>query len=325
MRLIGKALTLTRVQQFAHKLNQLNIEHSIEPHSQKDGRWQVWIVDEEALSRAQREWVQFERDSGHVDFSVSPSAGLLPELAQDGDIGSPLHFEKTWIAGPRARRKSPLTCLIALVSCLVWLASCMEINSDFQRLLHRFASKSALIATAEIEPLSRISFAHPILAQLIDKKSFWSFFWGNFTHKNAAELVFQLFWFVFFSAQIEQKVGTARAFILILVSAIVCNAVQCIVSGPGAIGLASLNCALVAFSYTRYRRFPWEGYRVPLWGLSYFVLFLAFSIGCSAILWCANAAMQSPLSDMGLKTPLYLGGLLVGRWLARVPFAKIRT
>ena len=326
MRLIGKAQPLARAQQFAHKLNKLNIEHNIEPHSQKDGRWQVWIVDEEFMLRAQQEWTRFERETGHVDLSVGPSAGLLPEFPQNGDLEIPLHFEKTWLAGPRAQKKSPLTYLIALFSCLFWLANSFEMSSDLQHLLNQFSSKLTFVVTGKIEPLSQTIISKaPHIEQLISKTG-WSLLLGSFVHKNAAELAFQLFWFVFFAAQIEQKVGTFPVGVLILFGATAGNGAQILISGPGATGLAGANCALFAFCYTRYKSHPWEGYRLPLWGVSYFALFLFVSISCSIVLWCVNTAIgHAPLASLGLHSTSYLSGLLVGRWLARVPFAQVKT
>lgn len=324
MRLVGKAQTLSRAQQFSKRLQRLDIDHNLEPHSKRDGRWQVWVLSENCLERARDEWCQFERDVGFIDLSASPPSSIL-EISPSALKSAPLSFEKTWLDSSRKRGSAPLTFSIALFGCCVWLLHLTGLEEG--RFLWNQLGPQLTLGYLERARSALTPYLGGIFeAQLLGKVDIWRLLLANFEFRNTAELIFQLTWFALFANQIEKRIGTLRFAGLLLIGLSATSSIENLLSNSALAGLSGLNCLLVAFCYTRYKLSPWEGYHLPSWSLSFIALYLAICLSWQIALGCSRAAVaHAALMDPGLHNISHLSGLVVGRWLARVPFAQIKS
>ena len=129
-------------------------------------------------------------------------------------------------------------------------------------------------------------FIQPI-AQLFSENQWWRLFTPDFIHFSAMHLVFNLMWWLYLGAKIERHMGLSTLLIVFVVSSVVSNSGQLLVSGPNFGGMSGVVYALVGF-------FWWLGWLRPEWKISLPKTLVGFMlvwllIGYADVLWISMA------------------------------------
>jgi len=103
---------------------------------------------------------------------------------------------------------------------------------------------------------------HPTLAQFTDWQA-WRYFTPAFIHFSVLHLVFNLLWWWYLGGQIEQRLGSGKLLILLLVGAALPNLAEFFASGPLFGGLSGVVYALLGYCWLRSKLQPACGLTLP--------------------------------------------------------------
>ncbi|QJR81039.1 rhomboid family intramembrane serine protease GlpG [Alteromonas pelagimontana] len=162
----------------------------------------------------------------------------------------------------------------------------------------------ALSLLGLFEPLARVLMMQP-LPVLMNSHEWWRLLGPAFIHFSALHFIFNMLWWSMLGSQIEQKLGLSMLLLVLLISAIVSNVAQVVVSGPAFGGLSGVVYALLGFIW-------WIGWLKPGWGLALPKSIIGFMlvwlvIGYADLLW---VNMANTAHTVGLISGCALAGIL---------------
>lgn len=207
----------------------------------------VWLADEQRLAQAQLEVKRFLIEPNHPRY--------MEASWQSGRADARIDYSKG-MADPVTdflHHAGPLT-LLVIIACL------------------------AIYALQAIGlPIFDLLAFHPTLAQFSDWQA-WRYLTPAFIHFSILHLVFNLLWWWYLGGQIEQRLGSGKLFILLLVGAALPNIAEFFASGPLFGGLSGVVYALLGYLWLRGRLQPESGLALPpaLMGFMLFWLVLGF-------------------------------------------------
>lgn len=170
-----------------------------------------------------------------------------------------------------------------------------------------------LVICAVIFGLSLLGWFSPIanaiaiqpLGVLMQNHEWWRLIGPAFLHFSVIHIVFNLLWWGILGSQIERVLGMSMLVIVFVVSAVLSNVAQLLVSGPAFGGLSGVVYALLGFVW-------WLGWLKPAWGIQLpraivgFMLFWLV-LGYADVLW-VNVANTA--HTVGLVSGCLLAGVL---------------
>ncbi len=235
----------------------------------------VWLADERRLAQAQQEVKRFLAEPSHPRY--------MEASWQSGRADARIDYSKgmTDPVTDFLHQAGPLT-LVVIIACLAIYA----------------------LDAIGLPIFDELAF-HPTLAQFTDWQA-WRYITPAFIHFSVLHLVFNLLWWWYLGGQIEQRLGSGKLFILLIVGAALPNIAEFFASGPRFGGLSGVVYALLGYSWLRARLQPACGLAMPPALMGFMLVWLV--LGFFDMLGTSTANMA------------HLVGLLVGLaqgWLDR--------
>ena len=235
----------------------------------------VWLADEQRLAQAQLEVKRFLAEPNHPRY--------MEASWQSGRADARIDYSKgmTDPVTDFLHQAGPLT-LVVIIACLAIYA----------------------LDAIGLPIFDELAF-HPTLAQFTDWQA-WRYVTPAFIHFSVLHLVFNLLWWWYLGGQIEQRLGSGKLFILLLVGAALPNIAEFFVSGPRFGGLSGVVYALLGYSWLRTRLQPDCGLAMPPALMGFMLVWLVLGF---------LDMLGTPTANMA-----HLVGLLVGLaqgWLDR--------
>jgi GlpG protein len=235
----------------------------------------VWLADERRLAQAQQEVKRFLSEPNHPRY--------MEASWQSGHADARIDYSKgmTDPVTDFLHQAGPLT-LVVIIACLAIYA----------------------LDAIGLPIFDELAF-HPTLAQFTDWQA-WRYVTPAFIHFSVLHLVFNLLWWWYLGGQIEQRLGSGKLFILLIVGAALPNIAEFFVSGPRFGGLSGVVYALLGYSWLRTRLQPDCGLAMPPALMGFMLVWLVLGF---------LDMLGTPTANMA-----YLVGLLVGLaqgWLDR--------
>ena len=151
-----------------------------------------------------------------------------------------------------------------------------------------------------------LGFANPIYEYLSffgavpgsDLSQFWRVFTPTLLHFSALHIIFNLLWWWYLGGKIENKLGVAPLFILLLVAGTVPNLLQYYVGGPNFGGLSGVVYAVVGYTWIMGVKRPELGIGLPPAYIGFMLLWLVFGF--------------TDLFGLSIANGAHVGGLVVG-------------
>ncbi|HCB16472.1 MAG TPA: rhomboid family intramembrane serine protease GlpG, partial [Alteromonas sp.] len=169
-------------------------------------------------------------------------------------------------------RRSPVTGVILILCTLIFGASLVGL----------------------FQPIAAALMIMP-LGNLLQNHEWWRLLGPAFIHFSVLHFIFNLLWWSMLGSQVERKFGSSFIIILFVVTALVSNLAQLMVSGPNFGGLSGVVYGLVGFVWI-------TGWLRPQWGLYLPKAIVGFMLvwlllGFADVLWVnmANAAHTAGL------------------------------
>jgi GlpG protein len=151
----------------------------------------------------------------------------------------------------------------------------------------------------------------------------WRLFSPCLLHADIFHLFFNMIWLIILGKQMEQRLLPWRYVIFILLTGVISNTIQYLVSGPNFIGFSGVLCAMLGFIWVRQKVAAWEGYQLDR--LTFIFIFI-FIIGMAA-LQIASFVLEKYLSVTlapNIANTAHLSGGLLGLLLGRCHFFSWR-
>lgn len=235
----------------------------------------VWLADERRLAQAQQEVKRFLSEPNHPRY--------MEASWQSGHADARIDYSKgmTDPVTDFLHQAGPLT-LVIIIACLAIYA----------------------LDAIGLPIFDELAF-HPTLAQFTDWQA-WRYVTPAFIHFSVLHLVFNLLWWWYLGGQIEQRLGSGKLFILLIVGAALPNIAEFFVSGPRFGGLSGVVYALLGYSWLRTRLQPDCGLAMPPALMGFMLVWLVLGF---------LDMLGTPTANMA-----HLVGLLVGLaqgWLDR--------
>ncbi|WP_323877876.1 rhomboid family intramembrane serine protease GlpG [Aeromonas caviae] len=192
----------------------------------------VWLADERRLAQAQQEVKRFLSEPNHPRY--------MEASWQSGHADARIDYSKgmTDPVTDFLHQAGPLT-LVVIIACLAIYA----------------------LDAIGLPIFDELAF-HPTLAQFTDWQA-WRYVTPAFIHFSVLHLVFNLLWWWYLGGQIEQRLGSGKLFILLIVGAALPNIAEFFASGPRFGGLSGVVYALLGYSWLRTRLQPDCGLAMP--------------------------------------------------------------
>ncbi|MBP4032693.1 rhomboid family intramembrane serine protease GlpG [Aeromonas caviae] len=235
----------------------------------------VWLADERRLAQAQQEVKRFLSEPNHPRY--------MEASWQSGHADARIDYSKgmTDPVTDFLHQAGPLT-LVVIIACLAIYA----------------------LDAIGLPIFDELAF-HPTLAQFTDWQA-WRYVTPAFIHFSVLHLVFNLLWWWYLGGQIEQRLGSGKLFILLIIGAALPNIAEFFVSGPRFGGLSGVVYALLGYSWLRTRLQPDCGLAMPPALMGFMLVWLVLGF---------LDMLGTPTANMA-----HLVGLLVGLaqgWLDR--------
>lgn len=161
------------------------------------------------------------------------------------------------------------------------------------------------------------------LFQKISQGEVWRLFTPALLHFDLLHIFFNVLWFILLGNQIEFRLGWGRYLLLILMTGLISNTAQYLMSGPFFMGLSGIICGMAAFIWARQQIAPWEGYLLHRFTLIFLASFVVGMFVLQVIFFFMQIMGKSV--TIGIANTAHLSGGLVGYLLGRLKFFAIHV
>ncbi|GGI77142.1 rhomboid family intramembrane serine protease GlpG [Shewanella hanedai] len=151
-----------------------------------------------------------------------------------------------------------------------------------------------------------LGFANPIYEYLsffnavpdTNLSQVWRIFTPTLLHFSALHIIFNLLWWWYLGGKIENKLGAAPLFILLIVAGTLPNVLQYYIGGPNFGGLSGVVYAVVGYTWIMGVKRPELGIGLPPAYMGFMLLWLVFGF--------------TDLFGLSIANGAHIGGLMVG-------------
>jgi GlpG protein len=262
-----------------------------------EGAWQIWVVEEESVSKAAELLAQYQADPTHPRFQGHARKARAIEDQQRQDVeaqGRRVRVRRDIISSQGTYGVGPMCMFLLFASALVFAFTDAGHNFDAYRVL--------LIGAAELE-------GAPALAE-VRQGEVWRLVTPIFLHFGWIHLLVNSLWVFSLGSLIEARRGTRFMVLFVLASAVIPNLAQYRLERfPVFGGMSGVVFAMAGYAWQRGRNDPGGG--IGLDPMTVVMMFTYFFV-C----W---AQELSPSGSLGLFGPtvrvanvVHTGGLLIG-------------
>lgn len=162
------------------------------------------------------------------------------------------------------------------------------------------------------------------LFEKIRQGEVWRLFTPSILHNDLLHLFFNMIWLVVLGKQIEQRLGLVRYFLFVIITGIVTNIAQYLMSGANFIGFSGILCAMLTFIWIRQKQAAWEGYQLQSVTMAFMMFFILTMFLIQLISFSLEAYNQLSISP-GIANTAHLTGAILGYILGRFNFFSWKT
>lgn len=157
----------------------------------------------------------------------------------------------------------------------------------------------------------------------IQEGEYWRIFTPILLHANILHLFFNIIWLIVLGKLIEDRIGSWRFLLFILITAAFSNTAQYLMSGPLFLGLSGVICAMFGFIWARQRHATWENYTLMPGVLSFMFIFIGAVAVLQLILFFLQVYKNLNIMS-GIANTAHFSGALIGYILGRLNFFAAR-
>lgn len=339
---------------FSYYLTQMGVPHTCEEVVVSGVKeLQIWIHEEDDWERAEKFYRDYKADPHNPLFQPKVRPPPPPPASK------PRSFRRALSPSPYR----PLTLLLLGACIILFFVAAFEVRPPASTLPHLIqapqltpvekgllfdyptyfklrdeltqdpAHNARLLAQMEKSPpwvgiydviISRGKQPQGPLFEKIREGQVWRLFTPALLHFNFLHIFFNLLWFILLGNQIESRLGFWRYGLFIVLTGVVSNCAQYLMSGPFFMGLSGIIMAMAGFIWARQQVAPWEGYLLNRATL----LFLGAFVGGLALLQLVLFFFQffgSQSLSIGIANTAHLAGGICGYLLGRTRLFALKV
>ncbi|MEC7839453.1 MAG: rhomboid family intramembrane serine protease, partial [Chlamydiota bacterium] len=112
------------------------------------------------------------------------------------------------------------------------------------------------------EPDTPINLNNTPMFERIKSGEVWRLFTPSLLHFDIFHIFFNMVWLLVLGRQMEKQLGAFKYVFFILLTALISNTAQYLMSGSNFIGFSGVICGMIMFIWLRQKLAPWEGYHL---------------------------------------------------------------
>ncbi len=174
-----------------------------------------------------------------------------------------------------------------------------------------------------IYPTKPLTFDTPWFEK-IKQGEFWRLFTPALLHSTPLHLFFNMIWLVVLGRLIEEKIGSVRFLILVLIVGIISNTAQYLMSGPNFVGISGVICGMLGFIWARQRNAAWEGYNLLPGVISFMFFFVMAMLAIQLIAFIIQIIWHLNFIP-GIANTAHIVGGLAGYLLGKLRVFSIKA
>ncbi|HCH50594.1 MAG TPA: rhomboid protease GlpG [Proteus sp.] len=263
-------ITLSNPQLADLFVNYMATQH-VRIHTQVESQQvSLWLEDQQQLEMVEKELKTFLREPFHPRYQAASWQAGNPQ-------STGIKYRPSFSLKNMVQQSGPLTVLVVILCVLIYIWQ--QVVGDYDVMIH--------LAWPYDESLNL---------------EIWRYITPAFVHFSLTHIAFNLAMWWYLASQTEQKLGTGKLFVIMLVSALFSNWAQSLFTESNFGGLSGVVYALIGYVGLTGLRHPEKGIGVPT-GLIIF-----------SIIWIV-AGQMGALGD-SIANAAHFAGFLIGLLMA---------
>lgn len=144
----------------------------------------------------------------------------------------------------------------------------------------------------------------------------WRALTPAFLHQNIFHLFFNMIWLIVLGKLMEERLGALQFVLFVVLTALLSNTAQYLMSGSNFIGISGVICAMLGFIFARQQRAPWEGYNLNPGVLSFMFFFIVAMVALQIISFILEVFWKESFVP-GIANTAHVAGAIVGYIIGR--------
>jgi GlpG protein len=254
MRLLGHLPDEKLARRFADYLSVQSMASQVEPEA--DGRWAVWIRDDDHLDAAATELASFHarpEDQKYVNAAVD-AARLREQEEKEEQVRARRTFDRS-----RLLEKSWIERLGKCTLGLMALSILATFYTDFGKnegAFNQFAITRVNFVTDAFE------WSGAFLPE-VRGGQIWRLVTPMFIHMDFIHILFNMLWLADLGSAVERRYGWRRLLVFVLVVSSFSNLLEYQFNSPVFGGMSGVVFALFGFIWTQSKYHPNSGFQIP--------------------------------------------------------------
>lgn len=280
MRQIGSLDSESRAERLIDYLKTIEISAQSDDDN---GRWLIWVKDENRLDEAREAFEEFKSDPDaqkYIDAKQKAYEIRSAEIQKRIKVKKNIREVRTGWSGPLSKRAPAVFWLMVICGAVAILGG-SHVGVNWAKQWLKFAN----VYDVNFDGTAFYS---------IRQGQFWRLITPIFLHAPWGDLfgvlhiVFNLYWMRFLGSQIETKIGSARFLVLVLATAVIPNVLQAILVHPNFVGISGVVYGLLGYVLVRRR----DGYFIDQFYTMVLLVFLVLDFTPmsmfpgSVAVWC---------------------------------------
>lgn len=168
-----------------------------------------------------------------------------------------------------------------------------------------------------------LAYTGPLFTK-IRQGQVWRLFTPAVLHVDLIHIFFNLLWFMLLAHQVEYRLKSFRYLFFIILTAILSNTAQYLMSGVFFMGLSGVVVALAGFIWARQQVAPWEGYLLHRMTVIFLAAFV-FGLFFLQLVFFTLTVIGKTTIHLPIANTAHLVGGLSGYLLGRLPTFRLKT
>ena len=148
----------------------------------------------------------------------------------------------------------------------------------------------------------------------IKKGEIWRSVTPIFLHANFLHIAFNMLWLWMLGKAMENNIGALRYIIFVILTAVVTNTLQYLMTGPLFMGFSGVIAAMGGYIWVRKKRAPWEIYLINQSTLKFLGIFIFGMLSLTTVVFILQifhiVSFQIPIANSAHVSGIFLGGAL---------------
>lgn len=264
MRQAGTLDSQAQAQCLADYLLTLKIASRVEP---ADGRWALWILDENQLEQARQELGRFQEQPGDPRYDAARQKAVELRRQEAERVREArknvIEVRDRWVRAVRG----PARLTVAVAALAIGVAVATHLGKDVIKELSgqkRPGLAAALLLSTNVNaPLKELLEEPDFGLTQIARGEVWRLITPIFLHFGIMHILFDVFAWLQLAGAVERVQGTLRLGLVLLVSAVLSNLSQYFWDGPIFGGLSGVVYAVLGYIWMQSKFVPGSGLYMP--------------------------------------------------------------